>query len=162
MGAAAYADKSAPGMVDEAEVNAAAADMLGPFERAKAGENPYTIQHELQETMHTLVGIIRNKDELTRALDRIIELQGRSTRTGVEGHRQYNPGWHLAMDLKAMLTVSEAVTRAAETRKESRGGHTRDDYPATDPEWGKVNVVVRRAKSGEMEVTTEPLPQMPP
>jgi succinate dehydrogenase / fumarate reductase flavoprotein subunit len=163
MGAAAYAEKAeAAGRVDEAEVNAAAADMLAPFERAKGGENSYTLQHELQETMHTLVGIIRNKDELTRALDRIIELQVRSTRTGVEGHRQYNPGWHLAMDLKAMLTVSEAVTRAAETRKESRGGHTRDDYPATDPEWGKVNVVVRRAKSGEMEVTTEPLPQMPP
>jgi succinate dehydrogenase / fumarate reductase flavoprotein subunit len=135
--------------------------MLAPFDHGTGGENPYTIQHELQDTMHNLVGIIRNEDELKQAITDIGRYRVRAERAGVEGHRQYNPGWHLAMDLKSMLTVSEAVARAAALRHESRGGHTRDDYPATDPEWGKSMLVVRQAGDGQMEVNPQPLPQMP-
>jgi len=161
MGATDYAS-ALPGMpkLDMAEVDAAAAEMLGYFER-DGGENPYTIQKELQDSMHNLVGIIRNEPELREAQAHIEQYRERSTRTSVEGHRQYNPGWHLAMDLKNMLICSEACTKAADTRKESRGGHTRDDYPETLADWGKVNVVIRKGKDGEMQVVTEDLPVMP-
>ena len=111
--------------------------------------------------MHTLAGIIRHHDELVEALARISQYRERSKRAGVEGHRQYNPGWHLSLDLKSMLVISEAITRAADLRKESRGGHTREDYPNADPEWAKVNVVVRLGGDGELTVASEPLPQMP-
>jgi succinate dehydrogenase / fumarate reductase flavoprotein subunit len=161
MGAAEYAAKQG-GMpkLDEQQVNGGAAELFDVFQR-DGSENPYTIQKDLQESMHTLVGIIRNADELSEARKNIEQFKTRALKASIEGHRQYNPGWHLAIDLKAMLTVSEAITRAAETRKESRGGHTRDDFPDTDPEWGKVNVVIRQKSNGEMDVTTEPLPQMP-
>jgi succinate dehydrogenase / fumarate reductase, flavoprotein subunit len=162
VGAAEYAKtlSSAPN-VDDGAVDEAAKAMLAPFDHGTGGENPYTIQHELQDTMHNLVGIIRNEDELKQAIADIGRYRVRAERAGVEGHRQYNPGWHLAMDLKSMLTVSEAVARAAALRHESRGGHTRDDYPATDPEWGKSMLVVRQAGDGQMEVNPQPLPQMP-
>jgi succinate dehydrogenase / fumarate reductase flavoprotein subunit len=162
VGAAEYAKtlSSAPN-VDDGAVDEAAKAMLAPFDHGTGGENPYTIQHELQDTMHNLVGIIRNEDELKQAIADIGRYRVRAERAGVEGHRQYNPGWHLAMDLKSMLTVSEAVARAAALRHESRGGHTRDDYPATDPEWGKSMLVVRKAGDGQMEVNPQPLPQMP-
>ncbi|MFN0145725.1 MAG: fumarate reductase/succinate dehydrogenase flavoprotein subunit [Dehalococcoidia bacterium] len=161
LGAAAYAS-GLPGMpnLDEEQLNGGAGALLDVFER-DGDENPYTIQKELQESMHTLVGIIRNAGELAEARKHIEGYKERAARASIEGHRQYNPGWHLAIDLNAMLVVSEAITRAAETRKESRGGHTRDDFPDTDPEWGKVNVVIRRRADGEMDVSTEPLPQMP-
>jgi succinate dehydrogenase / fumarate reductase flavoprotein subunit len=133
--------------------------MLAPFE-SNGTENPYTLHAELQETMQNLVGIIRTGPELEEALEHIADLRARLKRVRVEGNRQYNPGWHLALDLHSMLTVAEAVTRAALERRESRGAQTRDDYPKTDPEWGKVNVVVRK-KGGDMVVTTEPLPEMP-
>jgi succinate dehydrogenase / fumarate reductase flavoprotein subunit len=163
MGAADYAAKtSRMPSIDDAAIDAAVNTLLAPFERGAAGENPYTIQHELQDTMHNLAGIIRRADELEQALADIARYQERAARTGVEGHRQYNPGWHLANDLHAMLTVSEAVVRAAATRTESRGGHTREDFPDTDPEWGKVMIVIRRGPDGEMQVRREPLPQMPP
>jgi succinate dehydrogenase flavoprotein subunit len=136
-----------------------ASEALAPFERAD-GENPYKIQHDLQETMHNLVGIIRTESELVKALDEIQVLKQRAARVSVEGNRQYNPGWHLALDLKSMLTVSEAITLAAIERRESRGAQTRDDYPKTDPELGKVNMVVRQ-KDGEIFITPEALPQMP-
>ncbi|MGH2610378.1 MAG: fumarate reductase/succinate dehydrogenase flavoprotein subunit, partial [Tepidiformaceae bacterium] len=139
----------------------AADGMLAPFNHGSEGENPYTIQHELQDTMHNLVGIIRTESELKEAQGKVVEYQARAEHAGVEGHRQYNPGWHLSMDLQSMLIVSEAISRAAEMRKESRGGHTRDDYPGPDPEWGKLNVVVRRGEGGEMQLAAEPLPQMP-
>ncbi|MEX2081764.1 MAG: fumarate reductase/succinate dehydrogenase flavoprotein subunit, partial [Dehalococcoidia bacterium] len=87
--------------------------------------------------------------------------RARAANAGVEGHRQYNPGWHLAIDLKAMVTVSEAIARAAALRQESRGGHTREDFPGPDPEWGRTTVVVRAGADGEMQVTPEPLAQMP-
>jgi succinate dehydrogenase / fumarate reductase flavoprotein subunit len=163
LGAAEYAARlTAMPAIDEEAVARAAADLLAPFERGATAENPYAIQAALQETMHNLVGIIRTGDELQAALREIEQYRSRAAHAGVEGHRQYNPGWHLANDLNAMLTVSEAVARAAALRTESRGGHTREDFPATDPQWGTVMVVVRQGPAGEMSVTTEPLPQMPP
>ncbi len=111
--------------------------------------------------MQTLVGIIRNGSELEQAIEKIGALKERAKHTSVEGNRQYNPGWHLAMDLRSLLTVSEATARAALERKESRGAQTRDDYPSTDAEFGKVSVVVRESPDGVMQVVQEPLPQMP-
>jgi len=145
--------------VDDAEVDHRAAEALEPFER-EGGDNAYAIHQELQETMQNLVGIIRTEVELKQALTEIGELQERAAKVGVEGHRQYNPGWHLSIDLRAMLTVSEAVATAALERKESRGGHTRDDYPGPDPAFGSVNVRVRQQGDG-MTVDQIPLPQMP-
>lgn len=161
MGAADYAARLENHLrLDEEQADRAAAHMLEVFERDGA-ENPYSIQKDLQETMHTLVGIIRNQPELDQAVKDIADYNERAEKAGVEGHRQYNPGWHLAMDLKSLLTVSEAIARAASARRESRGGHTRDDYPDTTPEWGRVNIVVRRSENGEMQVVPEPLPVMP-
>jgi succinate dehydrogenase / fumarate reductase flavoprotein subunit len=140
-------------------VEATEQEALAPFER-DVGENPYTVQQELQDCMQELVGIIRTEDELKSALERIAALKERATRVSVEGHRQYNPGWHLALDLRSLLTVSECVTLAALERRESRGGHTRDDYPKPDPELGKVKMVVR-ARDGKVTVSREPLDEMP-
>jgi succinate dehydrogenase / fumarate reductase, flavoprotein subunit len=145
--------------VDVEAVTDAARWMLEPFER-EDGENPYAIHADLQECMQNLVGIIRTEDELHQALKEIDILKERAARVSVVGNRQYNPGWHLAMDLSSMLTVSEAVTRAAIERRESRGGHTREDYPGTDAALGSVNMVVRR-RDGAIVITQEPLPQMP-
>ena len=160
-GAAEYAKSrgSAP-TINSAEAEAIAGEMLVPFER-KRDESPYALQHELQETMHNLVGIIRTEDELQRALAEIRGLKERADQTGVEGNRQYNPGWHLALDMLAMLTISEAITLAAIERKESRGAHTRDDYPETSAEWGKFNIAVRMGSDGEPMIVREPLPEMP-
>jgi succinate dehydrogenase / fumarate reductase flavoprotein subunit len=148
-----------PPAVNTEQVDALARDALAVFDEAGT-ENPYSIQQDLQECMHVLVGIIRTEDELLKALDELAIFKDRAKRVRVEGHRQYNPGWHLALDLAALLTVSEAITRAAIERKESRGGHTRDDYPKPDPELAKVNVVLRQ-RHGEMLLAVEPLPQMP-
>jgi succinate dehydrogenase / fumarate reductase flavoprotein subunit len=141
------------------EVECAARALLAPFERT-GGENPYTIHADLQECMQTLVGIIRTESELQRALDEIARLKARADTVSVQGNRQYNSAWHQALDLGCMLTVSEAITRAAIERKESRGGHTRDDFPVADPALGKVNVVTRRV-NGEITTVLEPLPEMP-
>jgi succinate dehydrogenase / fumarate reductase, flavoprotein subunit len=160
-GAAEYAKGlgSSPS-VDDGEVDEIAAEMLAHFE-SSGSENPYTLQQELQETMHRLVGIIRTEPELRDALARIQEFKGRSQNMRVEGNRQYNPGWHLAMDLRSMLAVSEAIALAAIERKESRGAHTRDDYPETDTEWGRWNLAVRLTPDGEARVDKEPLPPIP-
>jgi succinate dehydrogenase / fumarate reductase flavoprotein subunit len=112
--------------------------------------------------MHDLVGIIRTEPEMAQALERIAALKERVANLSVEGHRQYNPGWHLALDLPHMLLVSECIARAALDRQESRGGHTRDDFPGPDPEWGRTNLVCSRAPDGSVELTRQPLPQMPP
>jgi len=158
--AAEYA-KRFPGSftVDAGQLGAIARECLEPFERG-GDENPYTIHQDLQECMQILVGIIRNEGELKKALEELAVLRERKRRVRVDGNRQYNPGWHLAMDLHSMLTVSEAVARAALERKESRGAHTREDHPRMDPRFGSVNVVVRRVRD-EMTVSQEPLPRMP-
>jgi succinate dehydrogenase / fumarate reductase flavoprotein subunit len=148
-----------PAQVNVADVEAAARVMLAPFD-GSGGESPYAIHSDLEECMQNLVGIIRTESELQQALEEIDQLKARLGRVSVQGNRQFNPGWHLALDLHNMLTVAEAVTRSAIDRKESRGGHTRADYPGTDPKLAKLNVVVRRVK-GEMSVTQEPLPEMP-
>jgi succinate dehydrogenase / fumarate reductase flavoprotein subunit len=110
--------------------------------------------------MQDLVGIIRREDELQRAITKLDELSERLERVTVEGNRQFNPGWHLALDLHSMITVAKACARSALMRKESRGGHTREDYPKADPEWGKRNVVTRK-RGGTLDLATEPLPELP-
>jgi succinate dehydrogenase / fumarate reductase flavoprotein subunit len=161
MGAAEYAlALTSPPSVEMGDADASVADMLGHFER-EGEENPYAVQKDLQETMQELAGIIRTQSELEQALIKLGALKERLERTGVEGNRHYNPGWHLAMDLRSLLTVAEAVCRAAAIRQESRGGHTREDFPGADPEWGRVNVAVRQAGDGSMQLAKEPLPQMP-
>jgi succinate dehydrogenase / fumarate reductase, flavoprotein subunit len=146
-------------VADRAQVEAIARAMLEPFGRT-GGENPYAIQAELQETMHSLVGIIRTEREMRQALDKIQVFKERAKKVRVEGGRIYNPGWHVALDLASLLAVAECTTRAALERKESRGGHTRDDHPYTDDTWATVNVVLR-ARDGDVQVSREPLPQMP-
>jgi succinate dehydrogenase / fumarate reductase flavoprotein subunit len=145
--------------VNNAQAEAYANTMLAPFE-SKGNENPYTIHADLQETMQNLVGIIRAESELRQALEIIDKLKQRTHKVKVEGNRHYNPGWHLALDLHSLLTFAEAATLAAIERKESRGGHTRDDFPNTDPKFAKVNVIVRM-KNGELALAQEPLPEMP-
>jgi succinate dehydrogenase / fumarate reductase flavoprotein subunit len=146
--------------VDARQVEAAVREVTGPVER-KTGENPYEIQRDLQQMMQSLVGIIRTEAELKDALVQIGQLRERAARVRVEGSLTYNPGWHLALDLQNLLLVSEAIALAALERKESRGGHTRDDYPKPDPRLAKVNVVVRM-REGQIGVSQEPLPEMPP
>jgi len=142
-----------------AEVGAAIVEALRPFE-PNGNENAYTVQQELQDVMFDLVGIIRTADEMQQALTEIEKFKARAKQVTVEGGRAYNPGWHVALDINAMLTVSEACARAALERKESRGGHTRDDYPMTDPDWGKVNLIVTQ-RGDEIRIEHKPLPQMP-
>ncbi len=164
--AAAYAGAQvqAPPGVDPAHVKAAQVDALAPFEGGASGhtENPYTIQSDLQNSMNDLVGIIRTAEELILSLAEIERLKERARHLLVEGHRQYNPGWHLALDLRNMLIVSESIARAALLREESRGGHTRDDFPGPDDTWGAKNLVVRLDSSGNgVDLTEQPLPVMP-
>jgi len=146
--------------VDAGQVQASIHELLSPFERT-GGENPYAIHADLQDCMQSLVGIIRTEGELRKALAEIAVFKQRLTRVTVAGGREFNPAWHLALDLYSMLSVSEAVTLGAIARKESRGGHTRDDYPMADDRLGKVNMVVRR-REGQFNVTEEPIPEMPP
>jgi succinate dehydrogenase / fumarate reductase flavoprotein subunit len=145
-------------LVEQSQVEAIAAELLGPL-AGPGGETPYAVQHALQETMQTLVGIIRTEPELREALKRLAELRDRARGVGVAGGRGYNPGWHTALDLASLLTVAECCTLAALERTESRGGHTRGDHPHTDPEWGKVNVVIQ-LRDGGLTLRREPLPQM--
>ncbi len=148
--------------VSEADLEAASAVALAPF-ASDGGENPYTVHQALQEVMQDLVGIIRNEAELTIAIEKVGDLEERISRVTVEGHRQYNPGWHLAIDLHNMLLVSESVAKAALERKESRGGHTRDDHPMTDYDfWGKLNLIVELGPDGHATIRQQPLPEPPP
>ncbi|MDA8292402.1 MAG: fumarate reductase/succinate dehydrogenase flavoprotein subunit [Actinomycetota bacterium] len=144
--------------VDPAQVGSVTDHALAPFSRE--GENPYAVHHSLQETMQSLVGIIRTESELVEARDALDELDARAASTSVEGHRQFNPGWHLSLDLESMLAVARCTTLGAIERKESRGGHTRDDYPGPSAELGKVNMVTRM-RDGAVSVSREPLPEMP-
>ncbi|MFE2480486.1 fumarate reductase/succinate dehydrogenase flavoprotein subunit [Streptomyces sp. NPDC059389] len=143
--AAEYAEglAGAPPAVSQAEIDAAATEALAPFHAAEGAENPYTLHQELQTTMNDLVGIIRREGEMAEALEKLAGLRVRAARAGVEGHRQFNPGWHLALDLRNMLLVSECVARAALERTESRGGHTREDCPSMERAWRPVNLLCR-------------------
>ncbi len=157
--AAEHAKKTQAPSLDSGQIEEAAREMLAPFERGD-GESPYVIHSALQETMHSLVGIFRNEGDLSRALSELEKLKERAKRVRVEGSRLFNPGWHLARDLKSMLTVSEAVTRSALARQESRGAHSRIDYPGLDAAWGKKNNVIVRAGDA-MALQQSPLPEMP-
>jgi succinate dehydrogenase / fumarate reductase flavoprotein subunit len=157
--AAAGRRTEAPGSPGPGQVESAAKEMLEYFERPD-GESPYAIHRDLEQTMQDLVGIFRNEEDLSVGLRKIAELAGRASRARVEGSRLFNPGWHLARDLKSMLTVSEAVTRSAIARRESRGAHSRTDHPKPDPEWGRRNLVVRRGADG-MDLAERPVPQPP-
>lgn len=171
--AAEYAQRlPARPAADGTQIDAAAAEALRPFsaqapEEGRTPENPYTLHQELQQTMNDLVGIIRRAGEMEQALEKLAELRVRASRAGVEGHRQFNPGWHLSLDLRNMLLVSECIARAALERTESRGGHTREDCPGMEREWRRTNLVCRLAStagddpaSGRIELerkTTEPI-----
>ncbi|HKF67389.1 MAG TPA: fumarate reductase/succinate dehydrogenase flavoprotein subunit [Vicinamibacterales bacterium] len=159
--AAKYAKTQRAGTPDERQADRAARAALEPFERSSSGEVAYQVQSTLQDTMQDLVGIVRNEPEMRKALQAIAELRARAQRVGVGGHREYNPGWHAALDLRSLLTVSEAITRAALERKESRGGHFRDDYPDKGPQFSTFNFVVRKGAGGAMEISRAPIPPMP-
>ncbi|MEU4141902.1 fumarate reductase/succinate dehydrogenase flavoprotein subunit [Streptomyces parvulus] len=163
--AAEHAAGSASGArprVDDAQVDAAAAEALRPFSAETQApdegppENPYTLHQELQQTMNDLVGIIRREPEMKQALEKLAELRVRARRAGVEGHRQFNPGWHLALDLRNMLLVSECVARAALERTESRGGHTREDHPSMDRRWRAANLLCTLADPAGGPAATDP------
>ena len=147
--------------IDDEQLQATAAAALTPFDHGVSGENPYQIQYDLQDTMQDLVGIVRIESEMQQALDKIEHLRTRADQAGIGGNRQYNNGWHTAMDLNSLLVVSEAVTRAAQLRKESRGAQFREDFPNKDAEWGKYNIVVKRGTDGKMQVEKRALPPIP-
>jgi succinate dehydrogenase / fumarate reductase flavoprotein subunit len=155
--AAVYAAERGAARVDPVQVTDAARCALAAFERA-GGEGPYQIQRDLQAMMQDLVGIVRNEGDMRRAVDGLTALRARAERVGVQGNREYNPGWHTALDLPNLLTVSEAIARAALERRESRGGHFREDYPDKDPAYGRINLVIRKGRDGRMELERAPIP----
>jgi succinate dehydrogenase / fumarate reductase flavoprotein subunit len=163
--AAKFAKENAIGNVNNDQIEAAAHEALASFDRGAStggsAEGPYQVQHELQVMMQELVGIVRREDEMQRALDGLGKLYERAKQVAVYGHREYNPGWHTAIDLKHLLTVSEAITRAAIDRKESRGGHFREDFPDKNPADGKMNIVLRKNSGGTMDLRRETIPEMP-
>jgi len=151
--AAKFAQENGGGEIDNAEVDALAKAALEPLERDGDGENPYEIQRELQEMMQDKVGIIREDGLMKEAIDDIAKLAERAPKAAAPGNREYNPGWHTALDLKCLLTVSEASARAALERRESRGAQTRNDFPDKDPDdWGRHNLLLRKGNDGSMEV----------
>lgn len=164
--AAKYAKANAAGQINQPQIEETVQRALDPFHRntARVGANyegPYHVQYDLQEMMQDLVGIVRREDEMKRALDGIQKLRERARWVGVTGRREFNPGWHTALDLNSLLTVSEAITRAALERKESRGAHFREDLPDKDPVFGQISIVVRKGRDGTMQVSREPIPEMP-
>ncbi|HMG95262.1 MAG TPA: fumarate reductase/succinate dehydrogenase flavoprotein subunit, partial [Gemmatimonadaceae bacterium] len=158
--AAEFASRQSSAKIDAQEADAVIRGALEPFDRQAGAEGPYQVEHDLQTMMQDLVGIVRREEELRRALDALKTLRERSRKVSVTGNREYNPGWHTALDLQNLITVSEIVARAALERKESRGGHFRDDFPDKDPAYGKFNIVIRRGSGGEMQVMREPIPDM--
>ena len=159
LAAAQCAKKIAQATIDPAQIEQAERDMLAPFQNGN-GDSPYQIHRDLEDTMQKLVGIFRNEGDLQQALIELEKLKQRAQRTHVEGSRLFNPGWHLSQDLKSMLTISEAVTRSALARRESRGAHSRIDYPSLDNAWGQQNNVVSWQR-GAMALRQEPVPAMP-
>src|SRR5687768_13398890 len=158
--AAEFAARQSSPKVDAQQADAIVRTALDPFNRGTGGEGPFQVEHDLQIMMQELVGIVRREDEIRRALDALRTLRERARKVSVPGNREYNPGWHTALDLQNLITVSEIVARAALERKESRGGHFRDDFPEKDPTFGKFNIVIRRGPGGEMQVAREPIPEM--
>lgn len=158
--AAIFAKENAAGSIDDSKLEQIARKALEPFNR-EGGENPFAIQRDLQEMMQDLVGIVRTEDELQRALASLAQLRKRTENAFAPGNIDFNPGWHTALDLHNLLTVSEAITRAATERKESRGGQYRDDYPAKDAEFGKINHTLKKAPDGTMQIGKVPIPEMP-
>src|SRR5216110_952866 len=158
--AAKFARENSLGKIDNDKIDITAREALAPFERA-GNENPYQVQYDLQETMQDLVGIVRTETEMREALEKIGNLKTRAEKAAVTGNREYNPGWHTAIDLKNLLTVSEAITRAALERRESRGAQFRDDYPNKDEQFAKVNTMISKADNDSMRIRLEPLPEMP-
>jgi succinate dehydrogenase / fumarate reductase, flavoprotein subunit len=156
-----YAAGAKAGSIDADEVDRAAQSAVAPFARGTSGEGPYQVQYALQELMQANVGIVRNEDDMHKALDCLERFRDRARRVGVGGHREYNPGWHAALDLHNLLTVSEAITRSAIARRESRGGHFREDYPDKDPSFGTFNLIVRKTADGGMDVSRAPIPPIP-
>ena len=159
--AAIFARKNPGGRIDERQLDAASKHALRPFDHGQGGENPFKIQQELQGVMQDLVGIVREESEMRRALDGLEALNARAERAGITGHREYNNGWHTALDLANLLVVSQAITISALERKESRGGHFRTDYPEKDPAFAAFNIVVRRASDGAMQIARAPIADMP-
>ena len=160
--AARFARENASARVNDADADAAVRDALAPFDRSSNGaKGPYQIQHELQDVMQDYVGIVRNEEDMRRALVRIEQLSNEASHVAVPGHREYNPGWHTALDLRCMLIVSEAVTRAAIERKESRGAQFREDHPDKDSAYARFNIVVKKGGDGRMELSRLPIPALP-
>ena len=157
--AAEFAKSNGHGSIDNSQIEAEAKRALEPFDRT-GGDNPFNIQHDLQEMMQKLVGIVRLEDEMKEALDGLKKLNDRAAKSSVTGNIDFNPGWHTALDLRNLLTVSEAITLSAIERKESRGGQFREDYPNKDPEFAKFNITVKEV-NGQMEISHIPLPEMP-
>ncbi len=160
--AAKYAKENRAGTIDTAEVDGAAKKALEPFDRGAAGENPFAIQYELQTTMQNLVGIVRIQEEMEKAVKEIAALKQRAAKVGAFGNREYNGGWHAGLDLGNLLTMAEVVAIAGAERKESRGGHFRDDYPNKDPKWAGLNIRIDKAADGGVKVTHVPVAEMPP
>jgi len=158
--AAKYAKENSSGKINDAQVEAAYKEATEPFGRPAGNEGPYQVQYDLQNMMQANVGIVRLQNEMEFALDGIQKLKGRATKVAVQGHLEYNPGWHTAIDLKHLLTVAEAITLCSLDRKESRGGHFREDFPNKDPEAQKYNNVISKAADGSMKLRREPIPAM--
>jgi len=158
---AAWAREQPAAHVDDGFVARAEHTALDPFDRGASGENPYKVQQDLQEAMQSLVGIVRNEGEMRLALEKLEEFKARAARVGVSGRREYHAGWHTALDLRNLLAVSEAITRSALERRESRGGHFREDHPDKRQEFSTINVMVKQA-GGAMQVSRVPIPPMPP
>jgi succinate dehydrogenase / fumarate reductase flavoprotein subunit len=157
--AAEFASNHPEGTLDQDQIQRACRDAVAPFERA-GGESPYDIHYDLRQSMQELVGIVRNEQEMTQGLEKVMALNERAKSVSVDGNRWYNPGWHSALDLDNMLMVSEAVARAAIERKESRGAQFREDYPAKDPEAAKFNIVLKRDRDGSINARREPIAEM--
>jgi succinate dehydrogenase / fumarate reductase flavoprotein subunit len=159
LAAAQHAKKVSAPSIDTAQIEQSEKELLAPFSNTGA-ESPYAVHRDLQEVMQNLVGIFRTDEDLNKALVELEKLRARAAKAGVEGSRLFNPGWHLSYDLKSMLTISEAVTYSALARKESRGAHSRIDYPSSDQVWEKKhNVIVR--ENGAMQRRENPVDEMP-